>query len=89
MLRIVKLEAQIAQTWVIVRPAPLRPAELPVCFFNRMFVDAGEPTFHEAIFVELPVFVTIGPEPVAAVIVVFVGVTHGDAMTVMGPKFLD
>ena len=89
MLLIVQLEAQFAQAWMIVRTTPQRPAEFPVCFFNRLFIYAGEPKFHVAIFVELPVLIAVGPEPVAAVIVVFVGITHSNAVAIMGPQLLD
>src|SRR5579862_7038194 len=44
---------------------------------------------HDAVFVELPVFVSIGAVPVAGVVVALVGKTNGDAGSIEGPKFLD
>src|SRR5258708_18795195 len=44
---------------------------------------------HDAVFVEFPVFVSVGAVPVAGVVVALVGEAHGDAGSVEGPEFLD
>lgn len=83
------LEAEIRQPRVIIRPTPQRPVEFAVAFLDRQVVDAGEPVSHQTVLIELPVFVAVGTEPVARVVVPFIGVTDGDAVAGEGPEFLD
>ena len=83
------LQAQIAEAGVIIGPPSQRPAELAVFFGNGAFVDARKTARHITVVVEFPVLVAIGPEPIAAVIVVFIGIAHGDAVALKRPKFLD
>ncbi|MNY37562.1 hypothetical protein D3C86_1721340 [compost metagenome] len=63
--------------------------ELALAFLDRHVVDAGEATGHQAVFVELPVFVAVGAEPVTRVVVPFIGITHGNAVAGERPEFLD
>src|SRR5262245_46947006 len=58
-------------------------------FSDGQVVDAGETALHEALLVEFPILIAVGAEPVAGVIVPFIGETHGDAVAVKGPEFLD
>src|SRR3954447_10094866 len=44
---------------------------------------------HDAVFVELPVFVSVGAVPVAGVVVALVGEAYGDAGSVEGPELFD
>jgi len=44
---------------------------------------------HETVGVEAPVLVAVGAEPVTAVVTVFVGEPHRDAVACEGPQFLD
>src|SRR5258705_2335465 len=74
---------------MFVGTTPERPMILPPALFNREIVDAGDAPPHEAMLVELPVLVAVGAEPVAGVVVPLVGETHGDAVAVKRPKFLD
>src|SRR5262245_61925378 len=74
---------------MIVGPAPERPAELAFGLRDHDVVDAGMPAAHEAEFVELPVLVAVGAEPVAGVVVPLVGKTHRDTRAFAGPDFLD
>ena len=43
---------------------------------------------HQPVLVELPVFVAVGTEPVAGVIVPLVRKAHGDAIAGEGPELL-
>ena len=56
---------------------------------NGQVVDAGEAKAHEAVLVKLPIFIAIGAEPVAALVVVLVGKADSDAVLIEGPKLLD
>jgi len=44
---------------------------------------------HQPVCVELPVFVAVAPEPVAAVVVPLVGKAHGYTVVVEGPHLFD
>src|SRR5216683_3721098 len=74
---------------MIVGTAAEGPVELALRLFDREIVDAGVAVMHDAVFVELPVFVSVGAVPVAGVVVAFVGEAHGDAGSVEGPELLD
>ena len=52
-------------------------------------VDAGDAKPHQAVLVELPVFVAVAAVPIVAVIVPFVGEAHGDAVFAERPELLD
>ena len=82
-------KAEVAQTRVIVRPAAERPAELALGLRDRVFVDAGMARAHQPVLGEFPVLVAIGTKPLAAVVVVFVGIADGDAVALESPKLLD
>src|SRR5690348_12079094 len=74
---------------MVVRPASERPVVLAVRLADRQVVDAGDAPLHVALGVELPVLVAVGAEPVAGVVVPFVGEAHGDAVVVPRPELLD
>ncbi len=74
---------------MIVGAAAKRPVEFAIGFFDREIVDAGVAVVHDAIFVELPVFVSVRAKPVAGVVVALVGETDGDAGSVEGPQLFD
>src|ERR1017187_162734 len=74
---------------MIIRTAAWRPAKLALRFLDRQIVDACDSTLHQSMFVELPVLVAVGAEPVARVIAPFVSEAHGDASFVKRPQFLD
>ncbi len=57
--------------------------------WNREIVDARDPTAHEALIIELPVLVAVRPEPIASVVVPFVGESNGDAIALTCPKFFN
>lgn len=74
---------------MVVRPSAERPVKPAVGFSDRVFVDAGVTRPHQAVFGKLPILVPVGPEPLAAVIVIFVGVAHRDPVARECPEFLD
>jgi hypothetical protein len=57
--------------------------EAAIAFDNGDVVDAGLATAHEAVLVELPLFVAIRAVPLPSV------KAHGDAIAVEGPEILD
>jgi hypothetical protein len=65
---------------MIVGAPPQRPIKFPLDLANRQVVDAGMTGLHQAVFIEFPVFVAVGTEPVACVVVPFIGEADGDAM---------
>src|SRR5689334_22487416 len=83
-----KLQSEIAESRVIVGPAPQRPAEFALRLADDDVVDAGVPAPHQAQLVELPVLVAVGTEPVAGIVAPFVGEAHRDAVALAGPDFL-
>ena len=53
-----------------------------------MFIDTRQAPLHQAVLIEFPVLVAIGAKPLAAVVVILVGKTDGDAIAGEGPQFL-
>src|SRR3984893_1526052 len=74
---------------VIVRPATERPVILPFALLDRQIVDAGDPDAHQTVLVELPIFIAVAAEPVAAIVAPFVGEAHGDTVLPKCPELLD
>jgi hypothetical protein len=74
---------------MIVGPSALGPKELPLPLANRNVIDAGDAQFHQAAFVELPVLVAIGAEPIRRVVMILVAESHGYAVSRARPHFLD
>jgi hypothetical protein len=63
-------------------------AKTSVLFPDGEVIDAGIPFFHQAIVIELPVFVAIGAVPLTGYIVKFVFEADSNAMAGEGPEFL-
>src|SRR5262249_3087135 len=74
---------------MIVRATALRPAILALRLVDRHVVDAGVPDPHQALVVELPVLVPVGPEPLARRVAELVGEAHRDAVGPERPQLLD
>ena len=70
---------------MVIRAPAERPAEFAVCLGDGVFIDAGVAMGHQALLVEGPVLVAIGPEPVSAIIVVFIGIPDRDPVAFMDP----
>src|SRR4051812_16457343 len=82
-------QPKLTQTGVVVGPSTKRPMVLALVRLDRKVVDARDPPAHQAMLVELPVFVAVGAEPVARVVVPLVGEADGDPVLVLRPEFLD
>ena len=74
---------------MVVRPATKRPAKLAGDLGDGMLIDARNAALHQPVCVELPVLVAICAKPMAAVVVIFIGKPYSDAVTRVGPYFLD
>src|SRR6186713_987997 len=74
---------------MVIRPAPCGPVILPLALLDGMVVDARDAALHEAVFIELPVLVAVGAEPLAGVVVPLVGEADGDAVFVERPHLFD
>ena len=83
------LQAEVGEGGVVVGAAAEGPVEFAVGFGDGEIVDGGVAEFHEALRGELPVFVAVGAEPMAGVVVIFVGEAYGDAVVGKCPEFLD
>lgn len=70
---------------MVIRSSAKRPVELAFAFPDRQIVDAGVAQFHQALRVELPVFVTVRAVPLAGVIMPLVGKAYGDAVAIKRP----
>src|SRR5262245_14615779 len=86
---IAKSEPQSRESGVVVRPPAARPKVLALARGDRQVVDARDAALHESRFVELPVLVAVGAEPVARIVVPFIRKAHGDAVAMAGPELLD
>lgn len=82
-------QTQVAQTRVFIGSASLRPAKFAVGFGNGTVVDTCVAHGHKPVFVEFPVFIAIRAEPVASIVVPFIGEPDGDAVAVMRPQLLN
>src|SRR6266508_5853234 len=58
-------------------------------FLDWQVINGCKPKSHQAIAIKLPVLIAIGAEPIARVIMPFVGEPHGDAVCVVSPKLFD
>jgi len=83
------LESEIREAGMVVGAGAEGPVEFSVGVGDGEVVDAGVAELHEAVGVELPVFVSVGAEPVVGVVAPFVGEADGDAVVGEGPEFLD
>ncbi len=84
-----KSQAEPGESRMPLRPRAERPAEQPLAFRDRMFVDAGEPPLHQTFGIELPILMAVGAEPGAAIVAILVHETYGDAVSGVGPHLLD
>ena len=74
---------------MIVRAAARGPEELTLASSIGRSLMHGVTMMHQAFGIEFPVLVAVGAEPLAAVVVPFIGETHGDPIASEGPKLLD
>jgi hypothetical protein len=52
-------------------------------------IDAGDAQMHQPVLIELPVLVAIAAEPIAAIVVPFVGEANRDSVLVERPNLFD
>src|SRR5690348_16786996 len=74
---------------MVIWPPPKQPMVFAAVLADGEVIDAGQAATHQATLIELPVFVAVGTEPIAAVIVPLIGESHRDAVVVKSPEFLD
>src|SRR6202020_2855530 len=74
---------------MVIRPASQWPVIFSFSLLDREIIDARVAVMHDAIFVELPVLVSVRPKPIAGIVVPFIGETNGDARAVKRPQLLD
>ena len=65
------------------------PMVLALGLLDREVIDTGKPHSREALFIELPIFITVGAKPISRIIVAFIGESHGNPVFVKTPEFLD
>src|SRR6185312_9818010 len=82
------LQPEIAQGGVVVGTTPEGPVVFALAVADRHIIDAREAQPHEAMCVELPIFIAVTAKPVAAVVMTLVGKTHRNAIVVKRPEFL-
>src|ERR1700730_14258530 len=66
-----------------------RPVIFSVALLDRKIIDARDSQAHQRMLVEFPVLVAIAAEPVASVIMPFIGKADGDAIFMESPELLD
>src|ERR1700730_10800109 len=74
---------------MIIGATAKRPVIFAFALLDRKIIDARDAQAHQALLVEFPVLVAIAAEPVAAVIVPFIGKTDSDVIVMEGPDLLD
>src|SRR5437868_2026706 len=84
-----ELQTKFRQPRMFRRTRPLRPAEQPLGLGDQHVVDAGVTDGHVALGIELPVLVPVRTEPLAGLVLPFVGEAHRDAVTLERPQLLD
>src|SRR5258705_13642745 len=62
---------------------------IPLALPDGQIVYAGDPDAHQTVLVELPIFIAVAAEPVAAIVAPFVGEAHGDTVLPKCPELLD
>lgn len=77
------------QSRMIVRTTAERPMELAVGFGYGQIIDAGKTPLHKARCIVFPIFVAVGTEPVAAIVMPFIGIADGNPVLIECPQFLD
>ena len=66
---------------MIVGTATERPMKLPIAFLDGEVVNAGDASLHQAMLIELPILVAVTAEPIAAIVVPFVGKAHRERLS--------
>src|SRR2546429_3592867 len=72
-----------------IRTASEWPMKLALRLLDWQIIDACEPQTHQAMFVELPIFIPVRAEPITRVIMRFIGESHRNAVSVVSPDFFN
>ena len=83
------LEGQVGQAWMFIGASSEGPMELSLILNDREFIDACVSRMHQPFRVEFPVFIAVGPKPIARVIVILVGKPDGNPVVQKCPDFFD
>ena len=78
-------KAELAQTRMPVWSATKRPMILTVGFLDRKIVDASNSKAGKPVLIVLPILISVGTEPVAAVVVPLIGEAYRDAVVAESP----
>ena len=81
--------AEIGEAGLVIRTPTKRPMKFPLALINRKIIDAGDAVAHKSVLVKLPVFVSVGTEPTARIVMPLVRESNGDAVAVKCPKLFD
>ena len=65
------------------------PVELSLILSDPEFIDACVSRMHQPFRVEFPVFIAVGPKPIARVIVILVGKPDGNPVVQKCPDFFN
>ena len=79
-------QSKVTQAGMVVGTAAQGPSEFAIAFGYREIIDAGDPTAHQAVFVEFPILIAVSAKPIAAVVVILVGEANGDTIPAKGPS---
>src|SRR2546421_583721 len=82
-------EPQLRQARMIGWTRAKRPVEFTFGFRDPYIIDACLAPSHQAVAGELPLLVAMGPIPIAAVVMPFIGKAHGDPIAGKRPHVLD
>jgi hypothetical protein len=74
---------------MIIRPAAERPMILSLAFLNWEIVDARNSKPGKPMLIVFPILISVGTEPVAAIVMALIGETHSDPVLPGGPDFFN
>src|ERR1700730_12075276 len=74
---------------MIIRASAQCPVVLALRLLDSQIVDGSKPRAHQPVLIELPILIAIRAKPTPGVIVPFIGLTHGDTVSLGRPKLFD
>ena len=74
---------------MIVRSPAKRPMIFTLALLNREVIDASDSKPCEPMLIVVPILISIGTKPVAAIVMALVGEADGDSVLSERPEFLD
>src|SRR6266446_2325873 len=82
-------KAELAQARMAVWSATKRPMILTVVFLDRKIVDACNSKAGKPVLIVLPILISVGTEPVAAVVMTLIGEANSNPIFTKGPDLLN